>query len=73
MTSHSGWSFFDYRQHGFYYKYFYVGDKLPMNSLIFNMLGSSFEQSERNLIIHLTSELREHAKKQGKHLGTITA
>lgn len=39
-----------------------------MNTLIFNMLGS-FAQFERDLIVQRTSEGRERAKTQGKHLG----
>lgn len=39
-----------------------------MNTLIFNMLGS-FAQFERDLIVQRTSEGRERARKQGKHLG----
>lgn len=40
----------------------------PMNTLIFNMLGS-FAQFERDLILQRTTEGRERAKKQGKHMG----
>lgn len=39
-----------------------------MNTLIFNMLGS-FAQFERDLIVQRTTEGRERAKAQGKHLG----
>ena len=39
-----------------------------MNTLIFNMLGS-FAQFERDLIVQRTSEGRERARQQGKHLG----
>lgn len=39
-----------------------------MNQLIFNMLGS-FAQFERDLIVERTTEGRERAKKQGKHMG----
>lgn len=39
-----------------------------MNTLIFNMLGS-FAQFERDLIVQRTSEGRERARAQGKHLG----
>lgn len=48
--------------------YFEAGNSSPMNDLIFNMLGS-FAQFERDLIVQRTSEGRERAKKQGKHLG----
>jgi|SRR5690625_276767 len=39
-----------------------------MQNLMFNVLGS-FAQFERDLIIERTSEGRERAKKQGKHMG----
>lgn len=39
-----------------------------MNTLIFNMLGS-FAQFERDLIVQRTTEGRERAKAQGKHMG----
>ncbi|MCE7792644.1 recombinase family protein [Salipaludibacillus sp. CUR1] len=40
----------------------------PMQTLMFNMLGS-FAQFERDLIVERTTEGRERAKAQGKHLG----
>jgi len=40
----------------------------PMQSLLFNVLGS-FAQFERDLIVERTTEGRERAKKQGKHMG----
>lgn len=39
-----------------------------MNQLMFNILGS-FAQFERDLIVERTTEGRERAKKQGKHMG----
>ena len=36
--------------------------------LLFNILGS-FAQFERDLIVERTTEGRERAKKQGKHMG----
>lgn len=39
-----------------------------MQTLLFNVLGS-FAQFERDLIVERTSEGRERAKQQGKHLG----
>lgn len=39
-----------------------------LQTLLFNMLGS-FAQFERDLIVERTSEGRERARKQGKHLG----
>ena len=48
--------------------HFEAGSNSAMNTLIFNMLGS-FAQFERDLIVQRTSEGRERAKKQGKHLG----
>lgn len=47
---------------------FEAGSNSAMNTLIFNMLGS-FAQFERDLIVQRTSEGRERARKQGKHLG----
>lgn len=47
---------------------FEAGSNSPMNTLIFNMLGS-FAQFERDLILQRTTEGRERAKKQGKHMG----
>lgn len=48
--------------------YFEAGNSSAMNTLIFNMLGS-FAQFERDIIVQRTSEGRERARKQGKHLG----
>lgn len=48
--------------------YFEAGNSSAMNTLIFNMLGS-FAQFERDIIVQRTTEGRERAKKQGKHLG----
>ncbi|MGP4063029.1 recombinase family protein [Halobacillus sp. H74] len=39
-----------------------------MQTLMFNVLGS-FAQFERDLIVERTTEGRERAKKQGKHMG----
>lgn len=39
-----------------------------MNQLLFNILGS-FAQFERDLIVERTTEGRERAKEQGKHMG----
>jgi|SRR5699024_692122 len=39
-----------------------------LQTLLFNMLGS-FAQFERDLIVERTTEGRERAKKQGKHMG----
>ena len=39
-----------------------------MNTLLFNILGS-FAQFERDLIVERTTEGRERAKAQGKHMG----
>lgn len=39
-----------------------------LQTLLFNVLGS-FAQFERDLIVERTTEGRERAKKQGKHLG----
>lgn len=47
---------------------FQAGNSSAMNTLIFNMLGS-FAQFERDIIVQRTSEGRERARKQGKHLG----
>ena len=38
--------------------------------LLFNILGS-FAQFERDLIVERTTEGRERAKKQGKHMGRL--
>lgn len=48
----------------------FKGDTPPnsLQTLLFNMLGS-FAQFERDLIVERTTEGRERAKKQGKHLG----
>ena len=40
----------------------------PLQSLLFNVLGS-FAQFERDLIVERTTEGRERAKAQGKHMG----
>lgn len=48
--------------------HFQAGNSSAMNTLIFNMLGS-FAQFERDIIVQRTSEGRERARKQGKHLG----
>src|SRR5690625_7130905 len=49
--------------------YFKAGEQLePTQELMFNMLGS-FAQFERSLIVQRTTEGRERAKKQGKHMG----
>lgn len=47
---------------------FEAGSNSPMNTLMFNMLGS-FAQFERDLIVQRTTEGRERARQQGKHLG----
>lgn len=47
---------------------FQAGNSSAMNTLIFNMLGS-FAQFERDIIVQRTTEGRERARKQGKHLG----
>lgn len=47
---------------------FEAGSNSAMNTLIFNMLGS-FAQFERDLIVQRTTEGRERAKAQGKHMG----
>ncbi|WP_175615837.1 recombinase family protein [Piscibacillus halophilus] len=48
---------------------FEAGENLnPTQNLLFNVLGS-FAQFERDLIVERTSEGREIAKAQGKHLG----
>ena len=48
---------------------FKAGGKLSaMQELMFNMLGS-FAQFERSLIVERTSEGRERAKAEGKHMG----
>jgi len=39
-----------------------------MQTLLFNMLGA-FAQFERDLIVERTTDGRERAKRQGKHLG----
>lgn len=43
-------------------------DTNSIQTLLFNILGS-FAQFERDLIIERTTEGRERAKKQGKHMG----
>lgn len=43
-------------------------DTSPVQTLLFNVLGS-FAQFERDLIVNRTSEGRERARRQGKHLG----
>lgn len=40
----------------------------PLQLLLFNLLGS-FAQFERDIIVERTSEGRERAKSQGKHMG----
>ena len=48
---------------------FDAGEEMSsMNRLLFNMLGS-FAQFERDLIVERTTEGRERAKAQGKHMG----
>lgn len=48
---------------------FTAGDEATsINTLLFNILGS-FAQFERDLIVERTTEGRERAKKQGKHMG----
>lgn len=48
---------------------FAAGDEAnSINTLLFNILGS-FAQFERDLIVERTTEGRERAKKQGKHMG----
>src|SRR5690606_4436684 len=48
---------------------FKTGGKITaMQELMFNILGS-FAQFERSLIVERTSEGRERAKAQGKHMG----
>jgi DNA invertase Pin-like site-specific DNA recombinase len=42
--------------------------KNSLQQLLFNILGS-FAQFERDLIVERTTEGRERAKKQGKHMG----
>jgi len=44
------------------------GEANSLNTLLFNILGS-FSQFERDLIVERTTEGRERAKKQGKHMG----
>lgn len=44
------------------------GEKNSIGTLMFNILGS-FAQFERDLIVERTSEGRERAKAQGKHMG----
>src|SRR5699024_5344197 len=39
-----------------------------LQTLLFNVLGS-FAQFERDLIVERTTEGRERAKRQGKHIG----
>ncbi len=48
--------------------YFESDSKNSINTLLFNILGS-FAQFERDLIVERTSEGRERAKKEGKHMG----
>jgi DNA invertase Pin-like site-specific DNA recombinase len=43
-------------------------DQNSLQQLLFNILGS-FAQFERDLIVERTTEGRERAKKQGKHMG----
>ncbi|MDG5789769.1 recombinase family protein [Evansella sp. AB-P1] len=43
-------------------------DTNSIQTLLFNILGS-FDQFERELIVERTTEGRERAKKQGKHMG----
>ncbi|WP_414046090.1 recombinase family protein [Macrococcus equi] len=47
---------------------FSANDSNSLNTLLFNILGS-FAQFERDLIVERTSEGRERAKKEGKHMG----
>ncbi|WP_144461140.1 recombinase family protein [Siminovitchia fortis] len=48
---------------------FEAGDNISsINALLFNILGS-FAQFERDLIVERTTEGRERAKAQGKHMG----
>lgn len=48
---------------------FQAGDNASsINTLLFNILGS-FAQFERDLIVERTTEGRERAKAQGKHMG----
>ncbi|GGA96410.1 recombinase family protein [Macrococcus hajekii] len=47
---------------------FEAGNNNSMNTLMFNILGS-FAQFERDLIVERTTEGRERAKQQGKHMG----
>ncbi len=47
---------------------FSANDSNSLNTLLFNILGS-FAQFERDLIVERTSEGRERARKEGKHLG----
>ncbi|PKF37403.1 resolvase, partial [Macrococcoides caseolyticum] len=47
---------------------FSADDNNSINRLLFNILGS-FAQFERDLIVERTSEGRERAKKEGKHMG----
>lgn len=47
---------------------FEAGTENSINTLLFNILGS-FAQFERDLIVERTTEGRERAKKQGKHMG----
>ncbi|ARK21360.1 recombinase family protein [Sporosarcina ureae] len=44
------------------------GNANSLQTLLFNMLGS-FAQFERDMIVERTTEGRERAKRQGKHLG----
>lgn len=47
---------------------FEPGHSNSMQSLLFNVLGA-FAQFERDIIVERTTEGRERAKKQGKHMG----
>lgn len=47
---------------------FSADDSNSLNTLLFNILGS-FAQFERDLIVERTTEGRERAKKEGKHMG----
>ncbi|MGM0920347.1 MAG: recombinase family protein [Bacillota bacterium] len=43
-------------------------DQNSLQQLLFNILGS-FAQFDRDLIVERTTEGRERAKRQGKHMG----
>jgi len=49
---------------------FSPGSTNSMQSLLFNILAT-FAQFERDIIVERTTEGRERAKKQGKHMGRI--